>query len=128
MGTFMHQELYSDPVFLKLQFSQKWIELGLLSAVRFELIKHEYLTGEDAHAEHYRWNIFREFVTDNDFISEETFLEIYQLGEDDPDYSMGRAMRFDLIKRLDCPTSILEIALNGTDPVLAKHASKYKKA
>jgi hypothetical protein len=128
METFMHQEFSNDPVFLKLRFSHKWIELGLLSAGSFERIKHEYLTGEDPYTEHYRWKIFREFVINSGFISKETFLRIHQLSEDDPDYAMGRAMRFDLIKHLDCPTSILEIALNGADPVLAKHASKYKKA
>jgi hypothetical protein len=119
--------MIDDPVFLKLQFTSQWIDAGVITADYFELIRQEYLTGEDQNTEHYRWGAFRNFLKNNSYISRDSFFAIYELGRNDPDYSMGRAMRFDLIKRSDCPMELINTAINDTDTALAKHALKYKK-
>ncbi len=44
----MSNQIIEDPDFIKLQFSQKWIDVGILTTENFDLIKQEYLKGEDA--------------------------------------------------------------------------------
>jgi hypothetical protein len=122
----MSHNITEDPIFLKLQFTSQWIDLGILTAKNLKLIREEYSKGEDLNPEHYRWRVFKDFIANNNYIEREKFFLIYELGQNDPDYCMGRAMRFDLIKRLDCPQELIDIAINDSDKTLAKYASKYK--
>ncbi|MGB3693501.1 MAG: hypothetical protein WBG70_17570 [Spirulinaceae cyanobacterium] len=122
----MNQGLIKDPFFRELQFDSRWIKAGIISSANFEFIKKEYITGDDKNTEHYRWGAFQKFMQANSFIHQETFYTLYQIGKNDPDYSMGRAIVFDIIKRLDCPEKIIDMAIDDQDKVLAKYALKCK--
>jgi hypothetical protein len=122
----MNQKLSEDQVFIDLKFSKEWIEVGVINLENFASIKKDYIAGEDRNGEHYRWRAFQEFLRANKIISQEAFYKLYDLGKNDPDYSMGRAMIFDLIKYLDCPQQLIEIAINDEDKTLVKHALKCK--
>ncbi|MFQ4142118.1 hypothetical protein [Chlorogloeopsis sp. ULAP02] len=122
----MDYQIIEDPDFVRLQFSKEWIEVGIITSENFALIKKEYMKGEDHRTEHYRWGAFRAFLEANKFIPPEKFYILYKLGKNDPDYSMGRAMIFDIIKRLDCPQELLDTAINDSDLTLAKYALKCK--
>ncbi|MEH2235304.1 hypothetical protein [Nostoc sp.] len=99
----MNYQIIEDPDFVILQFSKEWIDVGIITIENFASIKKEYIKGEYQRTEHYRWGAFRAFLEANDFIPQEKFYILYKLGKNDPDYSMGRAMIFEIIKRLDCP-------------------------
>jgi hypothetical protein len=122
----MNYQIIEDPEFVKLQFSKEWIDLGIITSENFLSIKKEYIKGEDRRTEHYRWGAFRAFLEANSFIFPKTFYRLYNLGKNDPDYSMGRAMIFEIIKRLDCPQELLDTAIGDGDITLAKYALKCK--
>ena len=122
----MNYEIIEDPLFLELQFSKEWIEVGIINIDIFASIKKEYMKGEDRRAEHYRWGAFRSFLQANDSIPQEKFYILYRLGKNDPDYSMGRATIFDILKRSDCPQELINLACNDSDMTLARHALKCK--
>jgi hypothetical protein len=117
---------FEDPDFLRLQFSKEWIDVGIITIENFVSIKKEYMKGEDRSTEHYRWGAFRAFLEANDFIPQEKFYRLYKLGKNDPDYSMGRAIIFEIIKRLDCPQELLDTAIGDSDITLARYALKRK--
>jgi hypothetical protein len=123
----MNSEVIEDPIFSKLQFTSQWVSVGLVTDENFELVRQEYLRSEDQSSEHFRWGVFKDFLKKNSHMSKQTFFEIYELGKNDPDYPMGRAMRFDLIQRSDCPVELIDIAAADSDVALARHALKYKR-
>lgn len=119
-------KLSEDSDFVKLQFSQEWIDAGIVTTNNFTLIKQEYLKGEDEATEHYRYGAFHAFMRSNKNITSAKFYILYKIGKGDLDYSMGRAIIFDIIKHSDCPKEIIEIATKDKDVTLAKHVLKYK--
>ncbi len=121
-------KLTEDTIFRNLNFTQEWIELGIVNVNIFSKIKEEYLKGEYPRAEHYRWWAFTDFIQKNKTISNSTFYKIYNLSKKDTDYAMGRAMRFDLIQHLNCPQEVIEIAIKDEDKALSRKASKIKEA
>ena len=125
-NTEIFDELMQDPIFQEIRFTQRWIELGIIDTEKFAKIKQKYLKGEDTSTEHYRWWAFDDFLQKNKVISEKVFYQIYDLGKTDPDYAMGRAMRFDVIKRSDCPIELIDLATKDKDKALSKRASKLK--
>lgn len=121
-----YDEIIEDPLFTELQFSKEWIEAEIINIEVFASIKKEYIKGEDHRAEHHRWKAFRLFLQANDSIPEEKFNILYYIGKNDSDYSMGRAILFDILKRSDCPLELIDKTLNDNDVTLARHALKCK--
>ena len=122
----MNYQILEDSDFVRLQFSQEWIDLGIITIENFASVKKEYMKGEDHRTEHYRWGAYRSFIETNDFIPQEKLYILYKLGKNDPDYSMGRAIMFDIIKRLDCPQELIDAAIDDSDITLARYALKCK--
>ncbi len=50
----MSNQIIEDSDFTKLQFSQEWIDVKIVTTDNFTLIKQEYLKGEDGAPEHYK--------------------------------------------------------------------------
>ncbi len=90
------------------------------------MIKQEYLKGEDPCSEHYRWGAFHKFMKQNKFIDISSFQILYDLGENDANYAMGRAILFELVDRIDCPLELIDRVINTGDFTLSKHAEKRK--
>lgn len=122
----MSNQIIEDPYFLKLQFSQEWIDIGILTTDKFCSIKQEFLKGEDEFTEHYRWGAFRAFMQTRNSPSPEDFYALYKIGKNDPDYAMGRAILFDIIEHPSCPKEIIELVTKDNDVTLAKHALKWQ--
>jgi hypothetical protein len=120
------KRLNDNPNFSSLRFTDAWIEVGILTDEVFNELNEEFLKGDDSNSEHYRWKAFRDFMSSNKVIEAKTFARLYQLGKNDADYFMGRAMIFDIVKRSDCPLELLEMVSNDEDAILAKHAIKHK--
>lgn len=54
----MNHQIYSDPDFIKLQFSYLWIDVGIITVENFSKIKQKYFEGEDKNTGHCRWGAF----------------------------------------------------------------------
>ncbi|MDJ0536713.1 MAG: hypothetical protein QNJ70_30200 [Xenococcaceae cyanobacterium MO_207.B15] len=50
------------------------------------------------------------------------------MSKKDPDYAMGRAMIFDIIKHINCPKEVIDLAIKDEDKALSRKASKIKEA
>jgi hypothetical protein len=122
----MNDLTIEDPLFAKLEFHHKWIEVGIITSENFVLIKQEYLKGEDPFSEHYRWGAFHKFMKQNKSIDIASFYLLYDLGENDADPGMGRSILFDIINRIDCPLELIDRAIDTGDFTLSKHAVKRK--
>ena len=123
----MINNLSQDTIFKELKFTKEWIEAGIVNIENFSQIKEKYLEGKDNRTEHYRWWAFTNFIQKNKTISKNTFYQIYDLGQKDSDYAMGRAMRFDIIKRLDCPKELIDITVKDKDKSLSNKALRIAK-
>lgn len=124
----MDNQIIADPIFCELELNSDWIESGIIDNNTFSIIKKEYLKlkEEDSRTEHYRWAAFKEFLNLNNHLEAEVFYKLYNLGKNEPDYAMGRSMIFEIIKRLDCPIELIDVAINDSDYTLSKHALKCK--
>ena len=123
----MKPNFLEDPIFNKLKFTQDWIDTGIINCHTFTKIKEKYLKENDCSLEHYRWLAFRDFWKINKDISAKTLQKIYFLGKQDPDRAMGRSMRFKIIKHINCPVELIDLATKDEDKGLSQQALKLKE-
>ena len=123
----MCRKLIEDKIFQKLQFTQEWIDLGIINHRSFIKIKDKYLEGEDGSTEHYRWWTFIDFLQANHNLAQDKFYQIDNLGKNDPDFAMGRAMRISLMGHPNCLKELINMAIASEDKTLSKEALKIKK-
>ena len=114
----------SEEILEQLQFSREWLELGIVTPASLAELWREYETGEDSNLEHYRWRAFASFLRGQKIMSAPLHRALYHLGERDPDAPMGQAMRFELLRRADCPLDLLETAANAREKALVRFANK----
>ena len=65
-------------------------------------------------------------MNQNKSLEVSSFEVLYDLGEQDPDPGMGRAILFEIVDRLDCQLCLIDRAINTGDFTLSKHAAKRK--
>ena len=111
----MIDNLIEDRVFKKLQFTQEWIEVGIINPKNFIKYKNKYLEGKDSCSEHYRYSAFKEFIQNNKSLSPEILYAIYNLGKNDPDLGMEKSMRINIVLRIDCPEKLIQMAIEDED-------------
>jgi len=111
-----------DHIFEPLLFSQKWWDLGIVTSEMVKRFESEYNAGVDRNKEHYRWRAYTDFLKNNSTLSRNTFMELYKLGEKDPDETMGGSMMRELLNRKDCPSELIEMSLNSNRDFLVKAA------
>lgn len=110
-------------IFQKLEFTRKWIDLGIVTPAKLAELEAEWNEGVDTNSEHYRWRAFRDFMNAERNLDAETLRELYELGKNDSDSAMGGAMMVDILSRRDCPPDLIESALNSEEKFLRKAAS-----
>ena len=111
-------------IFEELQFSEDWVNLGIVTPELLEELKTEYEKGADTNTEHYRWRAFSRFMSSNKTLSPEVIKGLYMLGSKDPDELMGGAMMRELLDRKDCPRELLEVASQSDRGFLVKAAQR----
>lgn len=93
-----------------LGFSDSWIDLGVVDHRFLALALAKWMAGEDAHAEHYRYWAFQEFVRARRPLSPELASALYELGKSDSDESMGGALMLEIIELPECPQAVRDSA------------------
>ena len=111
-------------IFHTLEFTQRWIDLGIDTPEKLTKLETEWIKGEDTNTEHYRWRAFREFMSLRKNLDAEILRELYELGKNDADCGMGGSMMVDILSHKDCPLDLLEVALNSEERFLRKIAAR----
>lgn len=106
----------------QLQFSDRWLQLGLLTEDELRALGCEYEVSEDKSAEHYRYRVFCNYLASHRPLSPEMADALYELGKEDPDPGMGGAMMRHIVGLAECPDDVLEKALNSGENHLVKAA------
>jgi hypothetical protein len=94
-----------------LGFTPAWFTLGLVDDATLAQMKDEWEQGEDDNPEHYRYWAFGEFLKTHQPLSPETALDLFKLGDSDPDWSMGGAMMADILRLPECPAEVMQAAM-----------------
>lgn len=96
-----------------LDYTSKWIDLGIVTRESIAEDSSEIAKGTDPHPEHYRWRAFKAFMDGLASMDGSLAEGLFQLGERDPDYSMGGSMMVAILYRSDCPSALLIRALQS---------------
>jgi len=110
-------------IFRELEFSQEWIELGIVSQAKLNQMEIEWLTSDDRNSEHYRWRAFLDFMQLQVSLDPLIARRLYKLGANDPDVEMGGSMMAYVLRRKDCPEDLLREASVSGEKFLRKIAS-----
>jgi hypothetical protein len=113
-----------DDIFNKLQFSKEWLKLGIITHELLLKLEKDYEASDDKYPEHYRWRAFKGFIEANTVLPPEIIKALYQLGNSDPDKTMGGSMMKAVIERQDCPLELLKTASESEESFLSKVANK----
>jgi len=108
----------------ELEFSQDWIDLGIVSRSKLDEIEAEWITSDDKNTEHYRWRAFLDFMQLQESLDPLLARSLYELGARDPDGAMGGSMMAYVLRRKDCPEDLLRDAAVSDEKFLRKIASE----
>jgi len=107
-----------------LGFTGEWVRLGIVSEEQIFEIWNLFQTSDDKNPEHYRYGAFRSYLANHRPLDPTTSLALYELGERDPDYSMGGAIMADIVNRSECPQEVLDRAMESGRSHLPKLVKK----
>jgi hypothetical protein len=110
----------------QLGFSDRWFQLGLLTDEGLCALVSEYEESDDKNSEHYRYRVFRNYLSAHRPLPPETADALYQLGLEDPDQGMGGAMMHDIVGLTECPSGVLERASTSGEKHLVKAARQTR--
>jgi hypothetical protein len=104
-------------------YSDDRTALGIVSSAEVAEDALELARGEDPNPEHYRWRRFVKFVHDRPTIDAALATSLYELGERDPDRSVGESIMSTVIRREDCPRQLHEKAMLSSSKHLNRGAA-----
>lgn len=105
-----------------LGFTQQWIDLGIVTPESIAWDTTQINEGEDPHPEHYRWRAFERFMKDQARLDPDLAINLFRLGESDPDVSMGGSMMAQIVRHPECPDVLLRLAAESHHDHLRKIA------
>jgi len=111
-------------IFRKLEFSQEWLDLGIIDSEKLHRIESEWNASDDNNTEHYRWRAFLAFMQSQAFLDPIIAKRLYELGASDPDSTMGGSMMASVLRRKDCPVELLHVAAKSEEKFLSKIAAE----
>jgi hypothetical protein len=107
-----------------LGFTDQWHELGIVTLELLNQLRAQWLSSEDRHAEHYRWRAFLAFADARPELNPQLAVELYALGEAEPDVAMGGSIMAYVLRRPECPDILVDGALTSRRPHLMKIAQR----
>jgi hypothetical protein len=111
-------------IFRELEFSQEWLDLGIVDSEKLHRIEFERNSSDDRNSEHYRWRAFLDFMQSQAFLDPIIAKRLYELGASDPDSTMGGSMMAHVLRRKDCPVELLRVAAESEEKFLRKIAAE----
>ena len=107
-----------------LGFSEHWFTLGVVTEESLLLSAAEYEASGDSSTEHYRYGAFRWYLSQHRPLSASDAEALYELGNSDPDYSMGGAIIADILDLPECPRAVIAKALMSDRKHLVRKAER----
>lgn len=107
-----------------LGFTDTWFTLGVLTQEELREFETEFETSSDKNPEHYRYRAFRGFLQRNRPLSPARCDALYELGDSDPDITMGGSMMADILRLPECPPEVIEKARVSPRKYLVKIAER----
>ena len=111
-------------IFRKLEFSEEWIDLGIITPVKLSEIENAWNSSDDRNTEHYRWRAFLDFDQSNVMLDQAILRRLYTLGANDPDINMGGSIMAHILRRKDCPDDLLREGAKSERKYLRKIANE----
>ena len=90
-------------------FTPAWYDLGIVDDALLCQLRSEWDKGEDDNAEHYRNWAFEQFLARHNPLAPELAVALWELAESDPD--LRWVIRTEIVRRPECPESLVEAAL-----------------
>ena len=109
-----------------LQFSDRWLELGVLTVEELDALADAYESSTDRRSEHYRYGVFCRYVTSQRPLTAEIASALYALGSEDPDPALAGAMMHDVLRLPECPEAVIELALASGEAHLVRLAQRKR--
>ena len=110
--------------FRKLQFTQEWIDLGIITPDKLDELEREWQSSDDRNTEHYRWRAFVNFMQSKASLDDNVLRRLYRLGANDADPAMGGSIMADVLRRHDCPEDLWRQATESGKNFLRKIAQQ----
>ena len=111
-----------------LSFSDQWFTLGVATEESLLLSAAEYRASDDKSTEHYCYGTFRRYLSQHRPLATSDAEALYELGNADPDYSMGGAMMADIVDLPECSLSVIAKALISDRRHLVKKAERKQSS
>ena len=103
----------------QLKFTRRWFDLGIVDDAWVALAVREYRESDDQGDEHYRYGAFRRFLSQHPHLTPEQCEALFELGANDPDWTMGQSIMLDVLDRPECPGPLRQRA--ATHPKTKKY-------
>lgn len=107
-----------------LLFSDRWLELGVLTAEELDALADAYETSGDRRAEHYRFGVFHGYLTAQRPLSADIASALYGLASEDPDPYLAGSMMHHVLLLPECPDAVIEQALTSGETHLVRLATR----
>ena len=94
-----------DEIRTYLKFSPEWFALGVIDEAAFRQTVRSFREADeypDFNDEHWRYGAFIYFMERHPVLTPEQCEGLFELGADDPDFSMGQSMMLQVLDRPEC--------------------------
>lgn len=109
-----------------LGFTEEWLRLGIVTPAQIAEAIQTFEQSDDKHSEHYRYKAFRDFLNRHRPLPPDLAIQLFELGDKDPDYSMGGAVMADILLRPECPPEVVEKSARSGRKHLVKMVAKRR--
>jgi hypothetical protein len=107
-----------------LGFTPQWFALGIINDEILARQRAQWDNHVDSNSEHYRYGAFIYFLKNHNPLTPALAIALYELGANDPDYTMGGSIMAQLIRRPECPQQLLDAALRSDRKYLIQLAKE----
>lgn len=111
-----------------LGFTDLWFTTGVVTQESVRLSRANYDASDDHSSEHYRYGAFCWYLSQHRPLAPSACEALYELGEAEPEISMGGAIMADIVDLPECPPSVLAKALVSGRKHLVRKAERKKNA
>src|SRR5687768_8404964 len=102
-----------------LKFGPRWFVLGIIDEQTLTLTVRKFRASDDDNDEHWRYGAFTAFLHKHTCLTPEQCKGLFELGAEDPNWTMGQSIMLDVLDRPECPLSLRELA--ATHPKTVKY-------
>ena len=108
-----------------LKFTSRWYALGIIDDATLDLTIRNFRTSDDDGDEHWRYGAFTYFLSQHPTLTPQQCRDLFELGAEDPDRCMGTSIMLDVLRRIECPDELYDLA--ASHPLTRKYAEEMRR-